>query len=338
MIELVLHPGHSKCGSTSVQRALLRNRNELEKNGVFLPDSNMKLSFEEGFRKQDDTPRAYFKKIHEASNDDELDRLLNEMRIRLERIRELAEKFNVKKIIISAENLINKLSLKNGYSIHNLLAEYFEKSRVVYCIRPEDDFIQSSWQQWDHKLGNSFEDYLSDCLNKGMPNYFFVANFLAKIYGKKNIRVIPINMLHRSNRNLIRMFFVESRVPVRNLDTSNEVFNETLNPYICKVASQVEGLYENVHDQSVKDILTKFFNGNTLLNKSSYTFICQEQRKKIQDLYSPRTEKLFKKFISDFQFDEFYKKTSEDELEPSEAIRKAYEELIAMFITQIVKQ
>src|SRR5436305_3810918 len=115
-IELILHPGHSKCGTTSIQSYLYSNMNLLEEQQIFLPDSRCQFSFEsstEAF--EPNYPLWYFESFILGETD------LSLFERRMDQVLKRAVDTRCQKILISSENLSN-LHQKHALDFHRVLA------------------------------------------------------------------------------------------------------------------------------------------------------------------------------------------------------------------------
>jgi len=140
-MNLILHPGHPKCGSSSIQKFLYDNRAALEAKGWAVPDRFFHFRFEKdcdfSFA---ESPVSYFSKVIRKGN---YFRLQN----RIEKAIEGAQQAGIHTFIVSAENLADELA----EPLHEIFSTYFDVKKVLYYIRRQDDFLLSAWQQWGHK-------------------------------------------------------------------------------------------------------------------------------------------------------------------------------------------
>src|SRR3954447_8495158 len=156
-IELILHPGHSKCGTTSIQSYLYNNMKLLEEQQTFLPDSRCQFSFESATEPSEQNyPLWYFESFILGETD------LSLFERRMEEVLKRAVDTRCKRIVISSENLSN-LHQKHTLDLHRVLAARFPRVQVIYYIRRQDDWILSAWQQWGHKTGKPIDAWVDYC-------------------------------------------------------------------------------------------------------------------------------------------------------------------------------
>jgi hypothetical protein len=337
MIELVLHPGHSKCGSTSIQRAVQRNRKELEKQGVFFPDGNFLFSFDKNCEFKEDTPRRYFKNIIQSPTQKELSRNLMLFSSRLDEVLDSALKNNIKKIIVTAENLVNDLSNGVGKKIHEILASKFSKVKIVYIIRRQDEFIVSAWQQWAHKQNVGIEQFVNNCLDKKHPNYLVNARFFSNCYGANNLQVLPLKN-RTFGSNIIETFFDSINVECSNLDTKDVRLNETLNPHLCEVLAQVDGLYTSVHDDAVKIKLLELTDRSPVVARKDKWFLSIQVREKILQRFEQHNRDLHREFLSEFSYEEVFGSSIEEKMDSRKNRVEQLQDLVEVLALSLIKK
>ena len=285
-MKLVLHPGHSKCGSTTIQKSIIKNRGLLESYGYIIPDPQMRTNGDDGFNPNGETPRAFFRHAMEQKN-------LEPLKAKLERIREKYGNTS-KTILISAENLVNQLSSSAGLNIHRLLRDSFDSYEVIYYIRRQDQFIMSAWQQWGYKKGLSLEAFVAHALKVKNPNYRVIASAFSNLYGKTNVRVVPLLRNSLWKGDLVNDFFSRLGIEAGAKKPAESIDNKSLNPYICEALSKVSHIFHDIHDESVKHKLESYASGDVRLYRRDDEYLSYFLRKKILEVYADDN-----KFISE---------------------------------------
>ncbi|MZI96135.1 hypothetical protein F9817_23440, partial [Vibrio sp. CAIM 722] len=129
MVNLVLHPGHSKCGSTTIQNFIYHNRHKFLGRGVFLPDVNFNFPNMPKYNiNLTQTPRDYLAQVQNG------DVPLSDLENKLDQLISKAEESGCRRVIISAENLINAIGQPSTASIHKLFNEKFSSVNIVYYV------------------------------------------------------------------------------------------------------------------------------------------------------------------------------------------------------------
>ncbi|WP_275287256.1 hypothetical protein [Halomonas elongata] len=272
-MKLVLHPGHSKCGSTSIQRAIIKNRLILEKSGYVIPDPQMRVRGDQGFNPNGETPRPFFRKVMESNDTSELS-------VKLDRILSKKE-FSDKTLLLSAENLVNQLKRPSGYNIHNVLKKYFSEVKVLYYIKPFDEFLLSAWQQWGYKKGKSFEGFVDEAIKVNNPSFKLAAEFFSYTYGRENLSITIVKKEFLKDGSLLNDFFYKLDVPPGELDLKSSESNVSLSPALCELLSYSPGLFKDIHDESVKGLLSSYLGRNSLIFEKMPGFVSKETSDKI---------------------------------------------------------
>ena len=142
-MDLILHPGHGKCGSSSVQKFLYDNRAVLQDGGVAVPDRFLHFRFEKNCDFSVQQPVvSYLADLADQGKYSLLEK-------RLEKAIENAERSNIHTFIISAENL----SSRPTRFLHDIFSKYFNVKKVLYYIRRQDEYL--------HRVGNGLSELLS---------------------------------------------------------------------------------------------------------------------------------------------------------------------------------
>tara|TARA_B100000424_G_scaffold154684_1_gene118217 strand:- start:1010 stop:2008 length:999 start_codon:yes stop_codon:yes gene_type:complete len=285
-MKLVLHPGHSKCGSTTIQKAIIKNRKLLESHGYVIPDPQMRTLGDEGFNPNGETPRAFFRHAMEQKD-------LEPLKAKLARIK---EKYgdSSQSVLISAENLVNQLGAASGLNIHRLLRDTFDSHEVIYYIRRQDQFIMSAWQQWGYKKGLSLQAFVEQALRGKNPNYRVIASAFSNLYGKSNVTVVPLLRDSLIEGDLVADFFARLGITSGVQKPADSIDNKSLNPYLCEALSKVNHIFRDIHDESIKHQLETHASGHSGLYRRDDDYLSTESRSHILEVYAKDNQ-----FISD---------------------------------------
>lgn len=300
-MQLVLHPGHSKCGSTTIQDFLYTNREVFLNRGVWIPDLEFNFPNDPEYKcNLTHTSRDYFAKIH--NKEIPMEGLIE----KLEKMKMLGAQFGCSRVIISAENLINYLRQPVGQQIHELFKQYFDNVKVVYYIRRQDQFLLSSWQQWGHKDGLTFKEYIERSLAHGNPNYDVAIKLFKKIYGANNLKVFPISTKYLKNQNLILDFCHRAGINSNGLNINIQNKNRGLSPILCESLANVSDVYSSIHDGSIKEDLEKFLNFSQSLYLKDESILSDEIKKKIYQHFCDDNEKIRREFFDHLDYKDIF--------------------------------
>ncbi len=296
-ISLILHPGHGKCGSTSIQDAIYKQENWLREQGIYIPDSEFQFKFERKIGTATAYPphRLFADLLAGKTN-------IQDFEQRLDQILSQAVNSDCKSLIISTERLSAKTSSFSN-SCHQVLASKFQDIKVIYYIRRQDDWLLSSWQQWGHKEGNSLQEWLDFCLNKGLPGFLEFSNFFKRIYGESHLSVVPLHKTAWHKENLIADFYHRIGIEFpENIKTDRKA-NMALNPHLCDSLSRIPNLYESAEDISIKNLLHKYINSRELLFRRDASFFPLNLRQKVMTSFYNENQELHHQFFPLLDFE-----------------------------------
>lgn len=298
MINLVLHPGHSKCGSTTIQDFVYENREILLKRGIFIPDVNFNFWGDSEYKfNLTQTPRAYFAKVQNG------DVPLSDLEKKLDKLVENAEKLGCRRVILSAENLINGIGLPSTAGIHKLLNKKFSSVNVVYYIRKQSDLFVSAWQQWAHKKGESLDEYIERMMTTSFGDFLFIVNKLHKYYPNKNFNVFPLHKKSLTNNDLIEDFCFRAKLNNKGLKLKIASSNSGLSNALCHTMSSISDVYKDVHDQDIKHAITSLTPHSSKIREKKYgNDISKTLMKSLFDKFEKSNKELSEKYFPDVSF------------------------------------
>jgi len=298
---LILHPGHSKCGSSSIQNALYTQSGHLEKQGVYLPDSKFQFQFEETKAQAKFTyPLMFFKDVYEGTIE------LSQFQERLETVLQQAADSDCKSIIISAENLSLLSRIPRNHQIHEILAASFQTIKIVYYVRRQDDWIVSCWQQWGHKDGSSLDQVLNRFSSKNIPTFLEVVSALKEVYEEAELSVVPLHKSALKGENLISDFYQRAGLGMPTESIKHNIANSAFSPYFCEVLSAIPNLYNSIHDNSIKSLLNKYVSDQSPIFNRHKDFLPLNLRHKIMAHFYQDNKELHQQFFPSLDFDELF--------------------------------
>ncbi|WP_251978717.1 hypothetical protein [Salinicola avicenniae] len=288
-MKLFLHPGHAKCGSTSIQRAIVRNRQVLADQGIIVPDHHLRLPGEAGFEARAETPRDLFRRL-KASGD------LGELEKRLQVWRKTPSLRDVT-LVISAENLINHLMQPIGRQLHGLLADAFDEVEVIYYIRRQDDYLLAAWQQWGFKEGKGFEAYCEQARQQRNPHYLAIGQAFGSLYGREHVTIRPLMPEALRGGDLLSDFFSRLGVPSTTLEPAGPRSNLSWNPYLCRLLVEQPALFRDIHDDALKQFLqAKLGPGSALFSREA-DFVDPALARSIMEHHAAENRQLQQQFF-----------------------------------------
>ena len=156
---LVLHIGFPKCGSTSIQSAMIRNQKMLRTRGIVIVDQTFRHP-----------GQGQAKAVAQV----ELGQILAEADPS-EKIAEGLAAISASAIahgdrvcVISSESLGNA---KEFAPLFQPAVELFSDITVLAYVRPQHEWLPSAWKQFGLKAGRTLEDYIAEGMAQRLPNF-----------------------------------------------------------------------------------------------------------------------------------------------------------------------
>ena len=187
---VILHIGGAKCGSSAIQAYLARNRDALAGRGLAVP--GIALDFASDVTGE----QIWF--FEDAVTAGDLPRIAKRFRALLHCV----EHEGFRDVVVSAENICNHPSLAP------LLADTLSGAevRIVFYVRRQDDFLISSWQQWNLKRFDTVEGFLSARMGQD-ARWLKMITPWAEAFGDASITVRPFQRSQLRNGDVIDDFF-----------------------------------------------------------------------------------------------------------------------------------
>jgi hypothetical protein len=296
-MKLILHPGHPKCGSSSIQKFLHDNRVAFEKEGYAIPDRFFHFRFEKDcdFSVAQSTV-DYLKGINNHGNYQALEnRIIKSTR--------KAQNSNIHTFILSAENL----SGLHSRPLHEIFSKYFDVRKVLYYIRRQDDFLLSAWQQWGHKTGIGFTEYCRQRLKNRRSVYAGTIQLLETCYGKEALEVAPFSRQAFHNEDLISDFLLKCGLDTIVSPESIPVLeNARLNPLVCDYLAQFSEIYDSAHDNLPKISLEKHKLSEPWLFNPRKDYLTEGQRRSILNHFEAENRKLHSMYFPTIPYDSLF--------------------------------
>lgn len=137
------------------------------------------------------------------------------------------------------------------------------------------------------------------------PDFLKIAKFFAEIYGKDTIKVIPLNQKALIEGSLISDFCYRSQLSISELIDFDIKANKSLNPYLCEILARISHIYQDVHDNSPKTILTNYVNTQEILLANNKKILDKQQRNDILNCFKRDNQILSEEYFDDLSYDEF---------------------------------
>jgi len=296
-MRLILHPGHPKCGSSTVQFAMYSNIDQLEREHVFVPNRRFEFSADGPvYRERLGNPVHYFESI---ANAEDVASFEEELVAALDAVRSAGGQ----KVIISAENLGNQPGITTRRPVHEVLARHFPDTHVVFYVRRQDEWMVSSWQQWGHKLGWSLEQHIEKGIEDHRPDFLKAALFFEEVYGEGCVEVVPLNRPTLIDGDLLADFSSRAGIARLELPEEEQFRNASFSGALCDVLSRIHGVYDGTGDRKVRQLLSKLSASRGLIFNSDKKLLTRDLRRRVLDHFRTDNEALHERFFADIPFD-----------------------------------
>ncbi|TNE65702.1 MAG: hypothetical protein EP335_05080 [Alphaproteobacteria bacterium] len=242
-IKLYLHIGHPKCGSSTLQQALFENRRALLKAGIGVCDRSLGLMSATSAAM---FPIGYLRKLYDLPVPEAEAEVAEKFRL----LAKKAAAKGLKAVVLSAENLASTRGV-------NLLKEarpYFDCD-VIYYIRRQDDWLLSSWLQWQFKTGESLSDFIERRLQME-KNYLYrdVLEACIETFGQEKLRVRTLFRRNLVGESLVPDFWSALGVDAASMaEVASQ--NVSLSPNLVGVLKESPYLYDGSHDNSFSSFI-----------------------------------------------------------------------------------
>lgn len=304
---LVLHPGNGKCGSSSLQAFLYRNRQALEALGVWLPDPRFRFAFEPPFRRrfrparwEPGIPGWYLNEAGPAA-----------LEARVDEVRARAEAEGASVLMVSSEFLH-----RPDHPLHALLADRFERVDVVYYVRRQDELLESAWEQWDHRRGDSPGESATRRLRAMKPRFLETAVGFEEVFGAGRVRVKPFGLGRAwfTDEHIGLDLLDEVGIPRNGLPADPTPSNPGLNHHLCDYLRRMAYQYgDGEHGPAHDNWLKRAFHGRARsgVSKRRRSVLTHAQRNRILDLFEEENRLLHDRYFPATPFDDVFARLPE---------------------------
>jgi hypothetical protein len=290
--KLVLHIGHDKCGSTSIQETLNSNSVWYKERGVMVVNSIMPAK--ENF---DDRKGIIWvmDEIHRHAEEGNFDLATDKLACLVDTIREASKLCPV--LMLSSENLFR----------HHLAALWGKyrnefEIQIIYYIRRQDEWLVSAWKQWDIKLGISLDEFVDRQMLRGHPDFNQTAKIWEAEFGSENCHIRPLHPSALSEGDLLKDFFHATGIsePPKILEN----FNISPDYSFLHLFEKNPYLFSDIHDERISAFLHKHPEITQLKNKIE--LLGRGRREQIMKVYKEGNRELWKRHFSHSSYDAIF--------------------------------
>lgn len=325
-VRLVLHPGHPKCGSSSIQHALLVNRARLLERGVYYPSRRPNQVFIDACDRQEWGPVQEW----------------------LTSLLDRAREAGCETLVVSSENLGVRQLVEPGRPMHELFARHCHPVDVVYYLRRQDDWMVSMWQQWGHKRGQSVGEFVDDRLYYDEPVYPQAIRLFENVYGADHVEAVPLHRSALLDGNLIADFARRSGIGRLPVEDPERFRNPSMSGFLCDVLARVPEVYEHWDvaqvakgetDYSIRRLLERHVSPRVLFSRDKRVMPL-ELRRRVMEHFAEDNRTLHARHFPDVPFDEVFGLPApgeDEELRELRARVDGLQDVVAMQMQVIVE-
>lgn len=235
-MDLILHIGSHKAGSTSLQSFLKNNQKLLEKLSFAAPDflnyeNNWQIAAWAGYPKL----ANYFINILGVFSAEELKTHSENFSDSLEKTIKIKKKEGHKKFIISSEALYSGCSNTEAIQkLERFFSTYFKNITVIFYYRPQLSLAKSAYAQLvkgPSMLNLTFGQFISTIYDDASFDYYLCLNKWSEAFGRQNIEIAEVSKSSNLNGNkLIKDFLLKVDVSFANVDLTFEQRHQNSSP------------------------------------------------------------------------------------------------------------
>jgi hypothetical protein len=281
-LKIVLHIGGAKCGSSAIQAYLAKNASALAARGLGVPGTA--LDFESHVTGE----QIWFFEDMAASRD------FTGLAGKIENLCKAARSRRLSTLVISAENICNHPELAKVFA--SVLAS--DDVRVVFYVRRQDDFLISSWQQWNLKRFASVGDFLTARAGKDARWLTMICPW-ADAFGDDRVAVRPFIRKRLRNGDVIDDFFHLIGISQEGLTSLSRNANPSFDEALARLAHRVRDVFDGPHDNRFYDVMARLLGEAALKKGSASSLLDLETRCDIYATYANENEALKARFLPD---------------------------------------
>jgi hypothetical protein len=288
MGRIIIHAGFAKCGSTSIQAALIHNFARLQQDGVSLFGKELRIAHTSA----DLGVPLWFLEHAREKGEPLAQRLSDEL--------ESVRVANGDRIgILSAENLSRP-------EMAPLLAGLDSRLEVslIFYLRPQLEWIPSAWKQWDLKKGMSLSDFVSRCIRIRRPPFKLSIETWRNVLPAASVHVRFLIPELLSGGNPASDFFGLVGLSQDRYAIGEEPRNPSLDYSILHVLSKNPHLFSSIHDNKLMKGLMRVLPAK--FQSTNIQMLSRKEEARIEESFRDENLWLLKTYCSGIDVDHIY--------------------------------
>ena len=298
-MKLILHVGHNKCGSSTIQSFLKANISKFNNQRIGIVNQFMKISDSDD--KNWVQPGMYFHKILFTENKSDIKRDLI-------LLKEEAEIKNLNSIILSDERLSSRLCFNNDKNLLEDISSVFNNIEVIYYIRRQDEYCLSAWQQWGIKQGKSFQEYMIDSYRLKEPDYKLSIEGFKSIFGEHALKVGFINKITLFNENLLSDFISKLGFEDKDFSLVSDA-NKGIHAGYSDILRRTSKVFGSPVDNEIKKLINKnITNSSDIIYSKEKPVIFYSYSNEIMSFYEKDNIEIHNTYFPNYDFNLLFDK------------------------------
>lgn len=321
--KLVIHVGANKTGSSAIQRFLSINNLMLRAEGIVVPNNEFQVANRIqgyhvfGFQELLQNPLEGQKQLEDV----------------IESIDLAYPADNT--ILLSAENLTANPAAP---SLFEGLVERYD-TRVILYIRRQDEYVLSSWQQWQSKIKTDFWAWAISVVG-ALGNWRAYLENWETVVPRDKITVRIFEKSKLEGGDVIADFYnmLDLSEPLSTFAYPEGTVNPSFSDAIMDLVKGNELIFQNVHDNDFYNFVVRM-TGHKYTKSSRQSSISFLQRQSIIDKYKRQNEWVKENYFPDTDGELFLspRESDYDYVSPDEIEQQKLEFLTSM-LYQMYKQ
>jgi hypothetical protein len=167
--------------------------------------------------------------------------------------------------------------------------------RVILYIRRQDEFLASSWQQWQSKTRRDFDSWLIEGLSLG--HWEKILSIWEGLVGRDRLDVRIFDRASFPEQNVILDFVsaIGLDCPRDWLILEDRPSNPSPHPAITALVSGNAAIFTDEHDNSFFDLMAPL--SPTLYSGSGISLLTKSQREAILSAYADENERVRERYF-----------------------------------------
>jgi hypothetical protein len=310
-LEVVVHIGGAKCGSSAIQAWLAQNAVALVERGIGVPGKE--LDFESAVSGEQIWAFERAATTSEGAGP---------LRERLSALFAAAEERGLSRVLLSAENICNHAAL--AAVMAGAAGE--RPVRIVMYVRRQDDFLISSWQQWHLKRYDSLEGFLADKVGS-VACWLTMLEPWAAAFGDNRIAVRRFAREHMAEGDVVADFCRTIGLDASGLTPLSRAANPSFDEALGRLAHRVRDVFADQHDNRFYEVMVRLLGKAALKSDPGSSLLDLDTRRRIVARYAAENMALKARFLPDLGEDPLFPPPAPGEVRSLSADRQVSDDI-----------